>query len=110
MSRLPLLARLPSRTRLPVSMMATLSQAKNTREHGNGWQRILGGPVSGKAASTGNAVTEAIVTSECLCRVRFHSYCDVMRICGVVQGQTTEEVICIYNGWTRRQPRACSVP
>jgi hypothetical protein len=42
-------------------MMATLSQAKNTREHGNGWQRILGGPVSGKAASTGSAVIEAIL-------------------------------------------------
>jgi hypothetical protein len=41
--------------------MATLSQTKNTREHGNGWQRILGGPVSGKAASTGSAVIEAIL-------------------------------------------------
>src|SRR5258708_25198571 len=98
MSRLPLPARLPRRTRVPVSMMAMLSQAKNTREHGNGWQRILGGPVIGKAASTGSAVIEAIFASEGLCRVRFHSYYDVIKIeRSGFMGTTTERASTILD-------------
>src|SRR5258708_26144765 len=111
MSRLPLPARLPRRTRVPVSMMAMLSQAKNTREHGNGWQRILGGPVIGKAASTGSAVIEAIFASEGLCRVRFHCYCDVMGIArSGLTGTNHENGCLLLQSWTRCQPRACSVP